>query len=389
MLLEKELVRFREDLVGTKAIVENLSREIQTLYKEMGALGERFNSFEATNMTKKQNLQTNLFILLSSVCIIGISLVITFSYRIKKESDKNKKNIEVIFDFMNILPRKNPYIAGSPVLDKEMFYGRSEIIRTIIRGIHGNHYYILGERRSGKTSLLRRLTEEIKSLDDPKHDFCPIPLDFQSISEETLFKSLSGELLKSLSKLELKGFSDKIDSNFKQLAENAKSDDDFVYMFNHIYEAITRKHDKVVFFVLIIDEFSKINGFSISHKEQFRSVFMNTDNHLKLIAAGGCLEEWDRSSPFNFMNQLDISKLSPEDARKMILVPSKGIVDWEDKVVDYILDFSKRGPFEIQKICSSLVDYAFENRIFKIDESVLEDFLSQQKKEGVEYELHH
>ena len=37
---------------------------------------------------------------------------------------------------------KNPFIVGPPVASRNMFFGRTEIIRKIINGIYHNHYYL-------------------------------------------------------------------------------------------------------------------------------------------------------------------------------------------------------------------------------------------------------
>lgn len=288
--------------------------------------------------------------------------------------------------------RSNPYVVGSPIIDKDMFFGRSVIISKIVRGIHNNHYYILGERRSGKTSLLKRLTEEIEKINDQEYNFQPVPIDFQSISEKTFFKLISKELLKSadslISRFLLKTTSEKLTLHFKSYTEKANCSDDFVDLFSLMYEVISAELNTPIIFVLMMDEFDKINEFDVSLKEEFRSIFMQSEmiDHLRLVAAGGKLEIWDRSSPFNFMIELDISQLSTEDARQLVLTPSKGVVVWQDKVVDYILNFSQKKPYEIQKLCFSIVDYALKNVIFEIDDSLLQNFLAQKEHREVEHE---
>ena len=55
----------------------------------------------------------------------------------------------------------NPYRYGGPIRDPEWFFGRLEQMRTILDRIAKNECTALvGERRSGKTSLLFQLMNE-------------------------------------------------------------------------------------------------------------------------------------------------------------------------------------------------------------------------------------
>lgn len=305
---------------------------------------------------------------------------------LKEQIAELQREMQSVFNFIELFPRKNPYVAGSPIIDKEKFFGRSEIIRKITHGIHNNHYYILGGRRSGKTSLLKRLAEEVENLPHPDYSFQPIFVDFQTFSEDSFFKTLCQELLKSANKLitrfDLNEISEKIGTRFGSQAETAEGADDFVDLLFQLYDMITPKLPKSIIFVLIMDEFDKINGFEVALKEEFRSIFMQceTVEHIKMIAAGGKLDEWDRSSPFNFLIEIPLSYLSAKAARQLIITPSRGVVLWEDSVIDSIVKSTERKPYEIQKRCSDIVDYALKNKIFKITDVVLKDFLAQRQE---------
>ena len=50
----------------------------------------------------------------------------------------------------------NPYIAGAPVRNEKMFYGRERLLRRLINNLHNNSLMIYGPRRIGKTSLLHQ-----------------------------------------------------------------------------------------------------------------------------------------------------------------------------------------------------------------------------------------
>ena len=57
--------------------------------------------------------------------------------------------------------RTNPYVAGAPVTDQRMFFGREDVFSWIEQNIGGqfsdNMLVIHGQRRVGKTSVLKQL----------------------------------------------------------------------------------------------------------------------------------------------------------------------------------------------------------------------------------------
>lgn len=392
--LRESNATMNEKLKINEALLDKLDKDIQEMYKEIGVIEKGLGN-NISGEPKMTGQYGQLLII--SAGLIPLILILSFImlFRIKGRTVKNRKDLEVLFDFMNLFPRKNPYIVGSPVIEEELFFGRKDIIKKILNGIHRNHYYILGERRSGKTSLLKRLNNEIEKIDDHEYVYQPMSIDFQNITEKNLFRSLCLEFRKSVSILSHKFDFDEVaklvDSEFGSLAEQAMNSDDFMDLFCRVNSAIGSQdkmlsNNKSIVFVLIIDEFDKINGFDITLKEEFRSIFMQREavDHLRLIAAGGELQIWDRSSPFNFMIELHLSKLSKEDARQLIINPSRGVVAWDRNAVDRIIDISQDSPYMIQRFCSSVVDYALEKFIFKIDMSVLNKILAYQK--GIRHE---
>ncbi len=78
----------------------------------------------------------------------------------------------------------NPYIAGAPVLEKRMFFGREDVFSWIERSLSGkfvNHILVIhGQRRVGKTSVLKHLDERLPE------KYLPIFIDLQGRVNTTL-----------------------------------------------------------------------------------------------------------------------------------------------------------------------------------------------------------
>lgn len=73
-----------------------------------------------------------------------------------------------------IVNKYNPYIAGSPIRNEEMFFGREKLITRIMNTLHNNSLLIYGPRRIGKTSLQHQLKRRLQNSRDPEFHFVPV-----------------------------------------------------------------------------------------------------------------------------------------------------------------------------------------------------------------------
>src|SRR3972149_12148952 len=59
----------------------------------------------------------------------------------------------------------NPYIAGAPVVEPSMFFGRQDVFQWIERSLAGKYGHnvlvIHGQRRVGKTSVLKQIPHHL------------------------------------------------------------------------------------------------------------------------------------------------------------------------------------------------------------------------------------
>ncbi|MAS92468.1 MAG: hypothetical protein CMO55_04660 [Verrucomicrobiales bacterium] len=74
----------------------------------------------------------------------------------------------------------SPYSVSGEVADSEMFYGRKELLRTLLHAERLGRI-VVGPRRMGKTSLLRRLEERTK---EERKNVIPVFVDMMGISNE-------------------------------------------------------------------------------------------------------------------------------------------------------------------------------------------------------------
>lgn len=84
----------------------------------------------------------------------------------------------------------NPFTFGNPIRDPAKFYGRDEELRQIVSRLRSSAHEstsVVGERRIGKTSLLKYIGSDAKA-DDlglPSDEYCTVYIDFQGLTDIT------------------------------------------------------------------------------------------------------------------------------------------------------------------------------------------------------------
>ncbi len=84
----------------------------------------------------------------------------------------------------------NPFTFGNPIREPSRFYGREEDIRQIVNRLRSSAHEstsVVGERRIGKTSLLKHLENPVVAarLGLPIEEYCMVYIDFQGLTDIT------------------------------------------------------------------------------------------------------------------------------------------------------------------------------------------------------------
>ena len=84
----------------------------------------------------------------------------------------------------------NPFTFGNPIRDPARFYGRVEDVRQIVNRLRSSAHEstsVVGERRIGKTSLLKHLDnpDVATGLGLPPSEYCIVYIDFQGLTDIT------------------------------------------------------------------------------------------------------------------------------------------------------------------------------------------------------------
>lgn len=258
---------------------------------------------------------------------------------------------------------KNPYTFGTPVSGKGEFFGREPELHLIFDTLenvpHGQKQdmVVLGPRRIGKSSLLRRL---VNLLSEPGSNFVPVYVDLQSISprkNHVLLLKIASEIQKRYSR---RGFT--LPAFATMTAETIPQDLEFL-TFSEDMEQLNAaiRIGNMPRLVLMFDEAEVLVDFGgTAILEWLRSLIQALNYGVFIVAGSDRLYSLtqDYGSPFyNIFKTIELFPLERQAARKLITEPAASIgLDIRTPEVDKILDFSGGNPYFVQGIAHYLVE---------------------------------
>jgi tetratricopeptide (TPR) repeat protein len=254
--------------------------------------------------------------------------------------------------------RFNPYIAGAPVMDDALFFGREKLLARIMNVLHHNSLMITGERRIGKTSFLYHLKKTLERDDGVEYRFFPVFTDMQGVSEPDFFHSLMGDVVDALRPNA---------GPLRYRPEHTGYDErDFSHDLQRVIEELKGRTHKKVKLALLIDEVDVLNDFSERVNQRLRSIFMKTfsENLVAIMSGVGIRRIWTSAgSPwYNFFDEVELPPFTREDAALLIRTPVEGIFRYEPQAVERILEWSELRPYLIQRFCIYSVNRIIEER---------------------------
>jgi tetratricopeptide (TPR) repeat protein len=260
-----------------------------------------------------------------------------------------------------IVNRYNPYIAGLPIRNPEMMFGRERIIRHIMNTIDNNSITLFGPRRIGKTSVLLALRERLSSARGPEYRNVPVFVDLQGVPEQRLFHTMLSEIAHVCRRELDRGSFPRLDLDQEDYTTLHFSQD-----FHHLLRVLKRDSSKTVRVVLLIDEVDQLNKYSEQTNQKLRSVFMraSTEALVAVMAGTYIRKDWEaESSPwYNFFEEVEVRALEREDAVRLISKPVQGIFSYDREAIDRIIDYSDCQPYLVQRYCVHVINRIIDNK---------------------------
>lgn len=255
--------------------------------------------------------------------------------------------------------RFNPYVAGAPVLDEDLFFGRDLLIDRILQTIHNNSLLLYGERRIGKTSIQHHLKKRLLELEDPTYEFYPVYVDLQGTPEDRFFATIAEDVFQQLA--------DQVEMPDQTTFEDEQADysyRDLVRDLRNVIHQLEASNTRKVKLVLLIDEVDELNDYDPRINQRLRSLFMKSfaESLVAVVSGVEIKKHWERvGSPwYNFFEEVEVLPLNEEEARHLIERPIAGVLRIGEGVAERILEATGKRPYLIQRMCVSLVNQAYE-----------------------------
>ncbi len=301
----------------------------------------------------------------------------------------------------------SPYIVGNPVDREDMFYGRRDVIERIRRqlGSEANANVILleGNRRTGKTSVLRQLQKRDAlpgwiavycSFQDAEGDESRAGITTQNVYRLlarmlgwTLFDAgvrtwIPGEPKPETQRLFKVEFRGALDHAFAGAHP-------FETFEEYLTVALEAARPRRV--LLMLDEFDKLQeGIdagvtspqvpeNIRHLLQHHaglSAILTGSRRLKRLRE----EYW--SALFGLGYRVGISALPPEDARRLVTEPVVERLSYLPAARDRLVDLCARQPFLVQSLCNRVFERAAEVRERTITVAAVNEAAAEMVREN-------
>ncbi len=276
----------------------------------------------------------------------------------------------------------NPYIAGAPVVEPSMFFGRQDVFDWIEQNLSGrfvNHILVIhGQRRVGKTSVLKQIPNHL-----PPH-FIHVFFDLQGRTHTSLDRFqwwLAREICRGVNQARGQTISIPDYELFAQDGEYLAA--------TFLPDVLSRLDESIL--LLTFDEFDTLSEPEIQQTLArpliiyLRRLFdLPKLNFIFSIGSSGHkLENMQASYTEFFKTALyrKISFLKQEDCSRLVTHPVEGMLAYEIAAVDRIYGITSGHPYFTQLICHEL--FALSQKtgrrtITQEDvESVLEDVIER------------
>lgn len=287
--------------------------------------------------------------------------------------DRNQRDIQTAFgDMVHLLPPVrdfrpivNPYVPGTPLRqNSSLFYGREQLFKFIAenagRVAQRNILILVGQRRTGKTSALLRLSHYL-----PEH-LVPVYIDCQSLGVTpgmpALFHELAWQISDSLAQQD-------IEVEIPPLVDWEHNPT--AVLERHFLPLVRDKMPEPMMLLLVFDEFEAFENLVedgilpptlfpylrhlMQHSERLSFMFVGT-RRLEEMSA----DYW--SVLFNIALYQRIGYLGEEAATRLVLEPVAPDLIYDDLALDKVLRVTAGHPYFLQLVCYTLVKRANAQR---------------------------
>lgn len=263
--------------------------------------------------------------------------------------------------FRPLLP--NPYVVGRPLGEDDPFFGREDLFMRLSSSLQGatqdNIVVLIGQRRMGKTSILRRLHEYLPA------SYVPVFIDLQGFlgdGEGAFFDELIAQIVDELEEVGIR--LPQIES--RQLEK--RPGHYFRRKFLPMIREIIGHHRLLLLFdeMEVLEERIRSGDLTPKFLPYLRSLMQHEENLSFLLAGTHRLNELTADYwgvLFNLAVYIEVGHLTEEDVKELILRPTRESFEVDSLALDMIYRMTGGHPYYSQLLARELVELCNRERL--------------------------
>jgi type I restriction enzyme M protein len=303
----------------------------------------------------------------------------------------------------------SPYVTGDPLAPQhghDVFFGREQLLSQIARQIslQGNVVLLEGNRRAGKTSILKHLEGKTRI-----PGWLAVYSNLQGtdgaigIPTPVVFRSIASDLAKSIASLNIETpLPDGTSLNLSGITEKAQklkalkrcreacqtaigTESPFADFRDYLELLLATLESRGLGLVLMLDEFDKLQEgidsgvTSRQVPENIRFLIQNNPNFSAILTGSRRLkrlreEYW--SALYGLGTSILVTALDATNARRVVTEPVRDVLTYSNEAIDRIVEMAAKQPFLLQLLCNRIFEYAAQTKIRSITLGIVNDVAS-------------
>ena len=276
----------------------------------------------------------------------------------------------------------NPYIAGAPVTESRMFFGREDIFNWIERNLIGqyvDHILVLhGQRRIGKTSILKQLSNRL-----PER-YIPVFFDLQGRTHTTLdrflwwlareiarvLKQKRGIVIPTINKDAFAQDPEYLESHFLPSVQSHLTEHVLLLTFDE-FDTLEEPDAKKSLATPLIEYLKRLMG-----GEGLSFIYSIGSSGRKLENMQAAYTEFFKAALYK-----KVSFLDRRDTQRLITLPVEGQLEFRKEAIDRIFYVTSGHPYFTQLTCHELFSLSQKTDLRRIQrthvDAILDDVIER------------
>jgi streptogramin lyase len=249
-----------------------------------------------------------------------------------------------------------PYDVGPLITVPDRYIGRQHVLDTILGKLDANSFYIYGEKRIGKTSLLLQLKQRLLQRNRMQTGCYAVPVfrNIQDLPQEQfwlyLVRSIAAEMPA------LPGQLAALDTQTAGY-DDLDAEGDLERIVEHVQQHITEA-GAALRIVLLLDEVDTLQRYDPAIRQRFRAFCQHMQHSVRVVLAGVLPPHGDAedTSPwYNIFEPVTLGPLAQNDILFLIRNYNHNPYSYTREAEQAILEAGDGKPFMTQWLCSEAV----------------------------------